>query len=132
MYTILAFFAGCIITLIIITLLLHKVTAKEGNEIVLEYGDTFLDVPLLDSNGKAVDLQGYNKDYSFVFYLDKNCGTCIDDLTIIKRIIDVYEEMNVENMIIWDGEIGIKQTQKKAISVLTVIRRKFRRSAVLI
>lgn len=116
LYTILAFFAGCIITLIIITLLLHKVTAKEGNEIVLEYGDTFLDVPLLDSNGKAVDLQGYNKDYSFVFYLDKNCGTCIDDLTIIKRIIDVYEEMNVENMIIWDGEIGIKQTQKKAIS----------------
>lgn len=116
LYIMLAFIAGCFVMSAVLVIYFKRTVSQTGSEIVLEYGDTFLNVPLVDSSGNIVNIESYKEDYTFVYYLDKNCGTCVEDLSIVKRIIDVYEDMSVANMIIWDGEIGNKQTQKRAIS----------------
>lgn len=119
LYIILAFIGGSIITSVVVMVFLQRENYKKGDEILLEYGDSFLDMPLLDKDKRTVDVESFNQDYTFVYYLDKNCSTCVESMPTIKSICDVYEEMNVANMIIWAGEMGDKYTQKNGISIET-------------
>ncbi len=111
----LMFLAGCFFTFIIIIVILWNSNKLGGEELVLEYGDSFIDVPIIDWNGKRVDVSKERFEYIFVYYLDKSCSTCIESLEVINHICKVYEKMNISNMIIWDGEMGSKQIQKYGI-----------------
>lgn len=102
---------------IVLLVCLQKVYYNKGTEIILNYGDSFLDVPLLDWEQKNVDWEDKNQDYTFVYYLDKGCGTCVDSLTTINNICNVYKEMNVANMIVWEGKTGENYAQKNGIPI---------------
>lgn len=97
----LMFLAGCFFAFIIIIVILWNNNKLSGEELVLEYGDSFIDVPILDWNGKRVDISEERYEYTFVYYLDKSCSTCIESLEVINHICKVYEGMNISNMIIY-------------------------------
>lgn len=116
-YMLFSFFGGVLVTFVCIFALIKYTDYAKGTEIVLNYGDSFRNIPLLDWKQESVDLDNSSWEYTFVYYLDKGCSSCTDSLTTISHICDVYAEMNVTNMIIWEGKSGASHAEKNGIPI---------------
>lgn len=99
------------------------VKAFEGKkeEIVIDYGDQFIDVPIKDNQGNSISLTGYSEDYTFVFYVDRFCGSCMDELRTVKQISELYKLMNVKSLVLWNGSISDNYVKKNGLEECSLV-----------
>ena len=90
---------------------------KNTKEIYLEYGDSFSDILLNDSQGNKFTIPEEGKPYKIVYFFDERCGTCVENLPFIERINQlVSSEMDV--YLLWNSNVKSSIVQKYQLNAL--------------
>lgn len=88
---------------------------SKGDEIVLAYGDDFREVKDYVHGQKNADCISQEYEYTIVYYIDKSCGSCINSLYMIDQMCNLFQNGNVNNVLLWQGEVGEKALEKTTI-----------------
>lgn len=116
LYIVCAFILGVLLTVFIMIACYSK-ASKYAKEYILEYGDSFKEVKILDTRENSVNLEENMKEYTFVFYVDKNCRACLNSLETISQINKIYSDKYANVVILWENEIELNYAKKKGIPI---------------
>ncbi len=88
---------------------------SKGEEIVLAYGDNFREVNANVYGQDGEDCISQEYEYTIVYYIDKSCGSCINSLYMIDQMCNLFQTGKVNNVLLWQDEIGKKALEKTTI-----------------
>ncbi len=69
--------------------------------IVLKNNDNLRNYKLIDYNGNSVNLN-VSKPHSIVYYLDKDCGNCLESLSVVDTMTQVLPPELFDIIVIWN------------------------------
>lgn len=82
-----------------------KDSAVLKESIYLQNGDSVNDLPMIDSNGNAIEQLPIDKEYNLVVYLSDSCRGCIESLGTLKDIRGVFGENEMGYAYLYYGAI---------------------------
>lgn len=93
----------CVAVLCICCIGCQKQNVEKSEKIIVEYGDDFSQIPLLNMENKEENLRSSQK-YRLVFVMDPLCGACKNQLQIINSFRLFYEPY-LEVSIVWENNV---------------------------
>lgn len=90
-----------ITTSVIMYVVTHTNDPQEINNFT--YGEKFNGVIFYDNEGNAFKNTFIGTNYTIVVNISSGCGSCLDLLSRIPRLLDIYDELNFK--IIWNDKI---------------------------
>lgn len=73
------------------------------------------DISIYSSEGKQVKVNDIKNTYKVIFYLDSSSRDCIQRLSSIKKIMEVYNFKNISYLIFWEDQIPVNTIKSAGI-----------------
>ena len=89
----------------------------QAKSVDLSYGDIFPKVDIYNSSGAKVDISASKKKYKVIFYTSNHCQACINALSPISRVMQLYDSNDFDFIILWENEMAKSKIQKSAIDI---------------
>lgn len=107
----------CIIGAIIFSFYFYNNNIYQAKSIDLSYGDIFPKVDIYNSSGAKVDISVSKKKYKIIFYISNHCQACINALSPISRVMQLYDSNDFDFLILWENEMAKSKIQKSSIDI---------------
>lgn len=95
-------------TLLIIVNLFEKINPSY---LIFDRGDNLSKLAVLDINDKNTTIT-FEKENTFIFYVNKNCNPCREKLGSISLILNIFKEESMDFIILWEDEIPYSLIEK--------------------
>lgn len=115
---------GMLLLIIVVAVLFIGIWALKNDdvkEMYMEYGDSFENILLNDSQGNVFKFPEEGNGYKIVYFFDEKCGTCVENLPFIERI-NQFVSSEIDVYLLWNNDIKSSLVQKYRLDSLHNIR----------
>jgi thiol-disulfide isomerase/thioredoxin len=106
-----------IIGVIIFSFYFYNNYVHNVKSVDLSYGDIFPKVDIYNSDGSKVDIFVSKKKYKVIFYVSNHCQACINALSPISRVMQLYDSNDFDFLMLWENGIAKSKIEKSSIAI---------------